>query len=115
MYRFSYSEILADAPETGRARERAAFDQALTLLRDAEAGRLVGPERTAAVGRVQDLWNALIADLLDPGNGLPEALRDDLVSIGAWTIREAGEALRTPGRSLAALIAVNASIRDGLR
>ncbi|KMO42237.1 flagellar biosynthesis regulator FlaF [Methylobacterium tarhaniae] len=115
MYRFSYSEILEDAPETGRERERAAFDRALALLNDVEARGLAGAERTAAVGFVQDLWNILIADLLAPENALPQALRDDLVSIGAWTMREAGEVLRSPDRSLAALIEVNTSIRDGLR
>ncbi|MFH6784606.1 MULTISPECIES: flagellar biosynthesis regulator FlaF [Methylobacterium] len=115
MYRFSYSEILEDAPEVGRERERAAFDRALTLLRDVEIRGLAGPERTAAVGFVQDLWNVLISDLLAPENGLPEALRDDLMSIGAWTMQEAGEVLRSPERSLAALIEVNSSIRDGLR
>jgi flagellar biosynthesis activator protein FlaF len=115
MYRFSYSEILEDAPEIGRERERAAFDRALTLLRDVEARGLAGPERTAAVGFVQDLWNVLIADLLAPDNALPAALRDDLVSIGAWTMQEAGAVLRSPERSLAALIEVNTSIRDGLR
>ncbi|SEO46391.1 flagellar protein FlaF [Methylobacterium sp. ap11] len=115
MYRFSYSEILEDAPEVGRDRERAAFDRALTLLRDVEARGLAGPERTAAVGFVQELWNVLIADLLEPENALPASLRADLVQIGAWTMQEAGEVLRSPERSLAALIEVNTSIRDGLR
>ncbi len=64
---------------------------------------------------MQDLWNILIADLLAPENALPPALRDDLVSIGAWTMQEAGEVLRSPERSLSALIEVNTSIRDGLR
>ncbi|KMO11149.1 flagellar biosynthesis regulator FlaF [Methylobacterium platani] len=115
MYRFSYSEILEDAPEVGRERERAAFDRALDLLRDVEARGLAGKERTTAIGFMQDLWNILIADLLAPENALPAALRDDLMSIGAWTMQEAGEVLRSPGRSLAALIEVNTSIRDGLR
>ncbi len=51
MYRFSYSEILEDAPEVGRERERAAFDRALAQLRDVEAraspGRS-GPPRSAS-------------------------------------------------------------------
>lgn len=115
MYRFSYSEILEDAPEVGRERERAAFDRALALLRDVEARGLAGPERTAAVGFVQNLWNVLIADLLAPDNALPAPLRDDLVSIGAWTMQEAGAVLAFPERSLSALIEVNTSIRDGLR
>ncbi len=116
MYRLSYSEIMEDAPDLGREREREAFDRALDLLHTAEArGITAGPQRTAAVGSIQDLWNVLIADLLDPENGLPEPLRADLVAIGMWTMREAGAVLSTPERSLAALIEVNTSIRDGLR
>ncbi|MEE7457029.1 flagellar biosynthesis regulator FlaF [Methylorubrum populi] len=116
MYRLSYSEIMEDAPDLGREREREAFDRALGQLRSAEArGPAAGAERNAAVGSIQNLWNVLIADLLDPENGLPEGLRSDLVAIGLWTMREAGEVLNTPERSLAALIEVNTSIRDGLR
>jgi flagellar biosynthesis activator protein FlaF len=115
MYRFSYSEILEDAGALSRERERLAFDRALDMLRTAEARGTTGPDRTAAIAFLQDLWNVLIADLLDPENGLPEELRTNLVSIGAWTMREVGEALQAPERSLAALIDVNAAIRDGLR
>ena len=116
MYRLSYAEIMEDAPDLGREREREAFDRALGLLRTAEAqGSRAGPERHAAVGSIQNLWNVLIADLLDPENGLPEGLRADLVAIGLWNMREAGEVLSTPERSLSALIEVNTSIRDGLR
>ncbi|CAO4175917.1 flagellar biosynthesis regulator FlaF [Methylorubrum populi] len=116
MYRMSYSEIMEDAPDLGRAREREAFDRALGLLHSAESrGAAAGHERTAAISYVQDLWNLLIADLLHPENGLPKALRADLVAIGMWTMREVGEVLSTPERSLAALIEVNTSIRDGLQ
>ncbi|MBB2963831.1 flagellar biosynthesis regulator FlaF [Methylobacterium sp. R2-1] len=116
MYRLSYAEIMEDAPDLGREREREAFDRALGLLRSAEAqGSRAGPERNAAVGSIQNLWNVLIADLLDPENGLPEGLRADLVAIGLWNMREAGEVLSAPERSLAALIEVNTSIRDGLQ
>ncbi|MFG5121502.1 flagellar biosynthesis regulator FlaF [Methylorubrum sp. POS3] len=116
MYRLSYSEILEDAPDLGREREREAFNRALDLLRSAEArGPQAVAERSEAVGYVQNLWNLLVSDLLDPENGLPEGLRSDLVSIGMWTMREAGAVLTTPERSLSALIEVNTSIRDGLR
>lgn len=115
MYRFSYSEILEDAPQLARERERTAFDRALHLLRTAEAKGQTGAERTAAIAFVQDLWNVLIKDLLDPENALPDALKADLVSIGVWIMREVGEALSAPERSLKALIEVNTSIRDGLQ
>lgn len=115
MYRFSYSEILEDAPQLARERERLAFDRALHLLRNAEASGATGPERTEAIGFVQELWNVLISDLLDPENALPDALKADLVSIGSWIMREVAEALNAPTRSLKSLIDVNTSIRDGLQ
>ncbi|MFC6790895.1 flagellar biosynthesis regulator FlaF [Methylobacterium komagatae] len=115
MYRFSYSEILEDAPQLARERERTAFDRALHLLRKAEAQGVDGPDRMAGIAFVQDLWNVLISDLLDPENTLPDALKADLVSIGTWIMREVGEAIAAPERSLKALIEVNTSIRDGLQ
>jgi len=115
MYRFSYSEILEDAPQLASERERTAFDRALHLLRSAEAKDETGAERIAAIAFVQDLWNVLIRDLLDPENALPDALKADLVSIGVWIMREGGAVLSAPERSLTALIEVNTSIRDGLQ
>ncbi len=115
MYRFSYNEILEDAPDLCRERERAAFDRALALLRKADAADAKFEDRGEAVSFLQRLWDVLIEDLLNPENGLPEPLRTDLVSIGLWSMREASEALRLPERSLAPLIDVNTAIRDGLR
>lgn len=115
MYQFSYAEILEDAPEIGRQRELAAFDRALDLLRIAERPDAAPKDRQDAASFLQNLWAVLIDDLCNPENALPEALRGDLVSVGLWSMRESGEVLGTPGRSLAALIEVNASVRDGLR
>ncbi|WP_298957360.1 flagellar biosynthesis regulator FlaF [uncultured Methylobacterium sp.] len=115
MYRFSYSEILEDSSELCRERERAAFDRAIGLLRTADAGEARLEDRGEAVSFLHRLWDILIDDLISPENGLPDGLRADLVSIGLWSMREASEALRTPSRSLAALIEVNSTIRDGLR
>ena len=103
MYQFSYADIMEDAPEIGRERERADRPDAATA------------DRIAAAQFVQKLWAVLIDDLTSPENALPEALRADLVSLGLWSMRESNAVLSTPGHSLAALIEVNASIRDGLR
>lgn len=115
MYQFSYAEILEDAPEIARQRELAAFDRALDLLRIAERPDASETDRSAAASFLQNLWAVLIDDLCNPENALPEALRGDLISVGLWSMRESGEVLSTPGRSLAALIEVNTSVRDGLR
>jgi flagellar biosynthesis activator protein FlaF len=115
MYRFSYSEILEDAPEICRERERVAFDRAIALMRKAERPEAKFEDRGEAMTFLQRLWDVLIEDLLSPENALPDSLRSDLVSIGLWSMREASEALRLPARSLAPLIDVNTAIRDGLQ
>ncbi|KQP61626.1 flagellar biosynthesis regulator FlaF [Methylobacterium sp. Leaf399] len=115
MYQFSYAEILDDAPEIGRQRELAAFDRALDLLHIAGRPDAAQKDRQAAASFLQNLWAVLIDDLCSPDNALPEALRGDLVSVGLWSMRESGAVLSTPDRSLAALIEVNTSVRDGLR
>lgn len=115
MYQFSYAEILEDAPEIGRQRELAAFDRALDLLRIADRPDAAPKDRQAAASFLQNLWAVLIDDLCNPENGLPETLRGDLISVGLWSMRQSGEILSTPDCSLAALIKVNTSVRDGLR
>ena len=115
MYQFSYAEILEDAPEIGRERERAAFDRALDLMKIADRPDAGLSDRQAASSFVTNLWSVLIDDLCSPDNALPESLRGDLVSLGLWSMREAGHILAKPEYSLATLIEVNTSIRDGLR
>lgn len=115
MYQFSYAEILDDAPEIGRQRELAAFDRAIDLMRIAERPDAAAKDREAAATFLQNLWAVLIDDLCNPENALPDTLRGDLVSVGLWSMRESGEILSAPERSLAALIEVNTSVRDGLR
>jgi flagellar protein FlaF len=115
MYQFSYAEILADAPEIGRERERAAFDRALDLLRIATRPDASIADRETAATFLHELWGVLINDLHSSENALPDALRADLISIGLWSMREIGEVLRSPEHGLANLIEVNTSIRAGLR
>lgn len=115
MYRYSYAEILEDSSETTRSREQMALDHAIELLKAAEAKGPNSTEARDAIEFIQKLWNFLIEDLVNPNNALAESLRGDLISVGIWVIREADRILNEPGRTMRALIEVNASIRDGLR
>lgn len=115
MYQFSYAEILEEAPAVARERERAAFDRAIDLLRIADRADAQEADRATAAGYLQSLWGVLIEDLRSEENGLPPDLRADLVSIGLWSMHEANAVLAAPDRDFSALIAVNTSIRDGLR
>lgn len=115
MYQFSYAEILEEAPAIARERERAAFDRALDLMRIADRPDAQQADRAMAAGFLQSLWGVLVEDLQSEENGLPPDLRADLVSIGLWSMHEANAVIAEPDRTLSALIAVNTSIRDGLR
>ncbi|QFU17651.1 flagellar biosynthesis regulator FlaF [Microvirga thermotolerans] len=115
MYRFSYAEILEDASDGCRERERMAFDHAIDLLKTANRTDASANERSEAVTFVQRLWTVLIEDLMSPENGLPEALRAQLVSIGLWIMKEADLVRQGESRNFNALIEINTMIRDGLK
>jgi len=115
MYRFSYAEILEDASDGCRERERLAFDRAIDLLKAANSAPPNAPERSDAISFVQRLWTILIEDLMSSENGLPEALRAQLVSIGLWVMKEADLVRRGDSQNFTALIEINTMIRDGLK
>jgi flagellar protein FlaF len=115
MYRLSYAEILEDAGDEGRARERQALDHAIDLLRLAQERGPRSPEAIEAVRFLQKLWGFFIEDLADPNNDLADKLRADLISIGIWVIKEADLVLAGTSQNFSGLIEINKSIRDGLK
>ncbi|MBN9020749.1 MAG: flagellar biosynthesis regulator FlaF [Rhizobiales bacterium] len=115
MYRMTYEEILDGDSREGRTRERMALDRGIDLMQRAEVEGVRSPEALEAIAYVQKLWGFLIRDLADPGNHLPDALRGDLISIGLWCMTETDRLLAEKVDSFAGLIAVNSSIRDGLK
>ncbi|MBF9235647.1 flagellar biosynthesis regulator FlaF [Microvirga alba] len=115
MYRFSYAEILEDASDGCRERERLAFDRAIDLLNAANANGVNSREGSDALSFVQRLWSLLIEDLMSQDNGLPEALRGQLVSVGLWTMKEVDRIRQGQSSNFGGLIDINTMIRDGLR
>ena len=117
--RSAYTEAdrAQDAP---RRTEYQAFARITRRLSDAIAAREDGagkaglaPLAAAAVENLR-LWTLLAADLAQPGNGLPEGLRGQLLSLAAFTAGQtekllAGEA---DGR---VLVDINTAIMRGLR
>ena len=115
MYEFAYNEVIEEARQSLRARERAAMDRAIGMLR---AGQEKGPlsrERIEALAYLKRLWTILIDDLEDPGNELPEQLRAGIVSIGIWMMREIERARARETDDLVPMIEINELIRDGLK
>jgi flagellar protein FlaF len=115
MYRFSYAEILEDSSSECREREKLALDRAIDLLKGAAANGIKSLEGREAITFVQRLWSILIDDLLSADNGLPDALRAELVSIGLWIMKEADLIQQGRSENYTALIDINTMIRDGLR
>lgn len=115
MYRFSYAEVLEDASDGCREREKLAFDRAIDLLNVANASGANSKEGTDALFFVQKLWSLLIDDLVSHDNGLPETLRAQLVSIGMWIMKEVDRIRQGQSSNFGGLIDINTMIRDGLR
>jgi flagellar protein FlaF len=115
MYKFSYAEVLEDAPQASRERERQALDQCISLLRAADEHGPQSREATEALLFLRKLWTTLIEDLASPENDLPQALRADLISIGLWVMREADDIRLEKSTSFKDLIEVCAAISEGLK
>lgn len=114
-YAKAYTEVLDDSPTLARERERAAFDRAIALMKEAEAAPASAELRQEAISFLQRLWSMLIDDLANPENALPAQLRADLISIGLWNLSQTDQILRGDATGFEALIYVNTLIRDGLQ
>ena len=115
MYQFHYADVLADDMNEARRAEREIFDTILSRLSEA---RLKGPDSQDAVDALFQLdrfWKALIEDLAHPDNGLPVALKRNLIQVGVWVLGEIGALRAGRSHSFDALIDVNSAIRDGLK
>jgi len=99
----------------GRAVEAEVLFKAARLLAAAEAR----PGDVQALAGALDfnlrLWTVLEADLAHEPHPLPVAVRGDLMALCRFMAREIAEAAHRPGEAdLAAMIAVNRTLADGL-
>ncbi|MFI5010893.1 MAG: flagellar biosynthesis regulator FlaF [Hyphomicrobiales bacterium] len=114
MYQFSYAEIVEDTAQDCRARERWAFDRAISLLQLAKEKGSHSRETVEALLFLRRLWSALMDDLASPDNGLPKALRASLISIGLWIMKEADLIRLDQSENFDGLIEMNTILREGL-
>jgi flagellar protein FlaF len=115
MYQFSYAEVIEDAPQDARGRERQAFERAIELLRIAEGKGVASLESIEATHYVRQLWTILIQDLAHPENDLPEGLRADLISIGLWVTKEIEQIRLRKSENYSGVIEICSIICDGLK
>jgi flagellar biosynthesis activator protein FlaF len=114
MYQYTYDEILEDTAQDCRARERDAFDRAISLLGIAKEKGNASRECVDALLFLRRLWTMLLNDLASPENGLPQELRANLISIGLWIMKEADLVRLRQSENFDGLIEMNSILRDGL-
>lgn len=114
MFESTYMAMLEDTTDQIRDNERRAFDRAIALLRQAQRSGRGTRDSVEALLFVNRLWTILLEDLADAGNGLPEALRASLISIGIWVLRRTEDIRQGQVDDFSALIEVSEAIRKGL-
>jgi flagellar protein FlaF len=120
MYRTKYDDARLDCGQDARWREQQALSRGIELLHGlgerglGEHGASMS-QRIEALLYIRRLWTLFIEDLARPDNGLPEALRAELISIGIWVIKEADVIRHNKTGDLETLITVNTAMRDALK
>jgi flagellar protein FlaF len=114
MFEFAYNDIVDDSPQAMRAQEGRALDQVLELLREAAKAGHGSREVVSALFQLRRLWGVFLDDLSSEENGLPDALRAGIISIGIWVNKEIDRVRSGQTKDLTPLIEINQIIRDGL-
>jgi len=115
MYEFAYNEVVEESRQTMRARERAAMDRVIGMLRTAQDKGPLSRERVDALFYLRRLWTIFLDDLNDPNNELPAQLRAGIISIGLWMMKEIDRVRTRATDDLAPMIEINEIVRDGLK
>lgn len=115
MYRFAYSEAVAESASENRELERTVLLQSAEIMQEAERAGPGSREAVEAVFFVTRLWCHLIEDLGAPENGLAAELRAKLISIGLFLIKAADEVRSGERRSFQGMIEITRSIAEGLK
>lgn len=100
--------------ETPRAAEYRLMSEITGEMMDAEAAGLKGAMLMQPLHRNREMWSAFVTDCGAKGNGLPDVLRAQIISLGLWVERFTSDVMA--GREpIGELIAVNRTIMEGLR
>lgn len=103
------------AARTPRSMEYELLARATKLLTRAWSGRKQDfPGLASALNENLRLWSTLAADVAEPANGLPAALRAQLFYLYQFT-SEHSRAVLADGGSVEVLIDINTAVMRGLR
>lgn len=109
----SYQRTQA-ASESPREAEYRLFGQVTRALIDAEKlDRRDFRQRIDAIDWNRRLWTTLAADCSSAGNGLPDSIRAQIISLSLWVSRYSSQVARE-GADVGPLIEVNKNIMAGL-
>ena len=104
----------ATQAENPRELEYRAFGQVTAGLMRVKEGVSVGAGVIAQeLDANRRLWNILSADCATPENGLPIALRAQIISLALWVARYSSQVLREDA-DISPLIDVNRTMMEGL-
>jgi flagellar protein FlaF len=105
----------AERAESPRETEYRLFGEVTRALMSAAATDPADVKtRIAALDWNRRLWGALAADCASEGNGLPEGVRAQIITLSLWVNRHTSAVVRRQ-ESIQPLIEVNRSIMQGLR
>jgi flagellar protein FlaF len=111
--RNAYGSIIRHT-ESARDIEYRVFEQVTAALEAALPENTHFTQKIRAVHDNRALWQTLACDLAGEDNGLPAALRANLISLAIWVTRESDRVL-IQGATLHDLISINYKIMQGLR
>lgn len=99
--------------ETPRAAERRLMGEITGEMMEVRAAGLAGAALIQPLHRNREMWTAFAADCGASGNGLPDRLRAQIVSLALWVDRYTSDVVI--GReTIDALIDMNRTIMEGL-
>jgi flagellar biosynthesis activator protein FlaF len=114
MYMKLYEQIAEDTSERIRNNEVRAIEHSIALMKKAHDSHMVARDVVEAVFFVNRLWCVLLEDLASRENGLPEALRAKLISIGIWMLRAVEDIRQNRAKNFEPLITISQTIATGL-
>lgn len=107
---YARARTIAELPRASEARLLSQITGELIRARD--AGQR-GASLIATLHRNREAWGIFTATCAASGNGLPDALRAQIISLGLWVDRHTSLVMRDSG-ALDDLISVNRAIIEGL-
>lgn len=107
---YARARAFAEMPRASEARLLSQITGELIRARDAG---LRGGALIATLHRNREAWGIFTATCATSGNGLPDGLRAQIISLGLWVDRHTSLVMRGIG-SLDDLIDVNRAIIEGL-